>query len=414
VACLALASLPITDAATAASYSPENPIALTQSRWTSFPPGPLSARTQEAAVWTGSDFLIWGGQSVSGQTGCPCSTNMLGNGALFDPRTGKWTAIAKSPLTPRDGVASVWTGHVALMWGGQTEDTASNPVDSNGGAVFDPSTGRWSSIPTAPLLPRFDATGIWTGKEAIFIGGNSPPGATASSTSYGVDLDAAAYDPATRHWARLPDLPTKGLGSALSLTAVWTGHELITWSSFQTTTAVGDKGEQIRNRQLGAEWMPGRRSWKALLSPPDSIVTAGGTSSWLDRRDVVIGGSGCVGAMSCPAPITSTAEFFNPANNTWQLGPEAPIFIRPDLIVSTGTALVLINESTEISGPNLHFSPGDGTLFEPTKRTIPSLPAVPRDIIGPSSSLIWTGHSLLMWGVTGDSTRTFGLQLSEQ
>lgn len=410
-ACLWLVFPPDADAATTSNA--ESASTLAQGTWTSAPAGPLSARTQQAAIWTGSDLLIWGGQSVSFSTTCPCSTNMLNNGALFDPRSEKWTVMANSPLSPRDGVASVWTGHVALLWGGQTEDTANTPADSNRGAAFNPSSDRWSLLAASPLSPRDDAIALWTGEEAIFIGGNSPPGATSSSSLDGADIDGATYDPSTRRWTRLPTLPAKGLGAAYGITATWSDHALIAWATFQTTRPVGSNGTQIRTRQLGAEWTPGQRSWKLLPSPPQTVVTADGTSTWLAGRDVVTGATDCIGAMSCPAPITGVAEIYDPARDAWATSPRAPIFIHPDLVVSTGTNLVLINESTEMTGPNLNFSPGDGTIFDPMKNTTTSLPAVPAEDVDTFSSMVWTGHDLLMWGVSANSTRTFGLQLAD-
>jgi hypothetical protein len=117
--------------------------------------------------------------------------------------------------------------------------------------------------------------------------------------------------------------------------------------------------------------------------------------------------------MSCAATITGAAQIFNPVGNTWQSGPRAPIFIHPDLIVSVGTGLVLINENSEMGGPGFSFNPGDGFVFDPATNKVTGLPPIPAGTIGPSSSIGWTGHSLLMWGTMGDSTKTFALQLSE-
>jgi hypothetical protein len=116
--------------------------------------------------------------------------------------------------------------------------------------------------------------------------------------------------------------------------------------------------------------------------------------------------------MSCAATLTGAAQIFNPVGNTWQSSPSAPIFIRPDLVESTGASLVLINEISEIGGPGFSFNPGDGFVFDPATNKVTALPPVPAGTIGPSSSMVWTGHSLLMWGATGNSTKTFGLQLS--
>jgi hypothetical protein len=358
-------------------------------------------------------MLIWGGQSVSTQVVCPCETHSLNDGSLYDPKSNRWTTMSPSPLSAREDSASVWTGHLALFWGGQSVSTDSLSSPSSNGASYNPSTNRWAPLPTSPLSPRVGATALWTGTEAIVIGGQGPTTQASQSFSDRTETDGATYNPTTRTWARLPAFPTNGLGVPYSTTAAWTGHELIVWSNFQTTTPTGVNRTQTRSNELGATWRPGQKSWRRLPAPPTLVFTGNATSTWLDGRDVLTGGTGCFGAMSCSASLTGAAQSFNPVSNTWQASPSAPIFIHPDLVVSTGTSLVLIDENSEIGGPGFSFNPGDGFVFDPTTNKITALPPVPTGIIGPSSSVAWTGRSLLLWGATGDSTKTFALQLLE-
>jgi hypothetical protein len=67
-----------------------------------------------------------------------------------------------------------------------------------------------------------------------------------------------------------------------------------------------------------------------------------------------------------------------------------------------------------MTGPDVSLLPGDSVLFSPLPNTVVALPAMPTGDVGPSSSMVWTGHGLLVWGVAGDTTRTFGLELSEK
>jgi hypothetical protein len=387
-------------------------VGLAAGRWSTVPAGPLSARSGQSALWTGSAMLIWGGQSVSNQVVCPCETHSLNDGVRYDPKSNLWTTMSPSPLSPREGSASVWTGHLALFWGGQSASTYSVSPPSSNGASYNPSTNRWALLPKSPLSPRVGATALWTGTEAIVIGGQGSPSSTSRSFSNGTETDGATYNPTTRKWSRLPALPASGLGTPYSITVAWTGHELIAWATFQATTSTGGNSTQTRSGELGATWTPGQKSWRRLPAPPASVFTANATSTWLNGRDVLTGGTGCFGPMSCPASLTGAAQIFNPATNRWQPSPSAPIFIRPDLVASTGTSLVLIDENTEMGGPGVSFNPGDGFVFDPTTNRITALPPVPKGTIGPSSSVAWTGHSLLLWGTTGDSTKTFALQLS--
>jgi hypothetical protein len=247
-------------------------------------------------------------------------------------------------------------------------------------------------------------TTYWTGREAIFIGGVSSLGATLT--------DGATYNPFTRKWAPLPPIPTTALGSPINITAAWTGHGLIAWSVFdRSPSAEPMPGPTIVQ---GDMWSPGQKSWRALPSPPDNIATVGATSTWTGGRDVLTGGTFCYGDVSCPAPITGSAEVFNPATNMWTNGPPGAIFIRPDLVAATGTGIVLVNENSEITEPDVSLLPGDGVIFSPVSDTVVALPPTLDGDVGPSSSMVSTGHGLLIWGVAGDTTRTFGIELSEK
>jgi len=405
--------LPDIASATTAMVRPGSASALAAATWSTIPAGPLSARAEQSTLWTDSDMLIWGGQSVATQVMCPCETHSLNDGSLYEAKSNRWTIMSPSPLSAREDAASVWTGHLALFWGGQSASTYSSSPLSNG-ASYNPSTNRWELLPKSPLSSRSGATALWTGTVALFIGGQGSPRTTPPSAFNGTQIDGATYNPTTRKWSRLPALPIKGLGIPYSISAAWTGHELITWSNFQTTTPTGGNGVQIRSRELGAVWVPGQKSWRRLPSPPNTVFTGNATSTWLDGTDVLTGGTACFGAMSCPASLTGAAQIFNPVGNTWQPSPGAPIFLHPDLVESTGKSLVLVNENSEIGGPHFGFKPGDSFVFDVGTNKVTALPSVPAGTIGPSSSMVWTGHSLVMWGATANSTKTFALQLSER
>ena len=125
---------------------------------------------------------------------------------------GNWRVLAFSPLAARESAASVWTGEEWIIWGGAfvaTTPTAGAEVhteidgpDGAGayadGAAHDPATDTWRSIVAGPLRPRAEPFAAWTGAEMVVAGGRSGS----------VDLrDAAAYDPAADAWRTLPDLP---------------------------------------------------------------------------------------------------------------------------------------------------------------------------------------------------------------
>src|ERR1700687_138121 len=72
--------------------------------------GAPDARYRHAAVWTGSEAMVWGGGNWDG----PFDT-----GGRYDPTTDTWTAISTvgAPSGRTDHTA-VWTGTERIVWGG--------------------------------------------------------------------------------------------------------------------------------------------------------------------------------------------------------------------------------------------------------------------------------------------------------
>lgn len=146
------------------------------------PLGPLSARRDVSAVWTGRELVIWGGISRLGH---------FADGAAYDPATRVWRTIAAGPLSPRAGAPSVWTGTEMIVWGGN--GTVSGPQGLVNGAAYDPRTDRWRRIADAPGEGRSDATTRMVAGRMVTAAGSSSQGVSAASTTY-------VYAPATNRW----------------------------------------------------------------------------------------------------------------------------------------------------------------------------------------------------------------------
>jgi N-acetylneuraminic acid mutarotase len=71
-----------------------------------------SAREQHTAVWTGSEMIIWGGIFCY-----PCMD--FNDGGRYSPGTDSWvpTSTANAPFA-REDHAAVWTGSEMIVWGG--------------------------------------------------------------------------------------------------------------------------------------------------------------------------------------------------------------------------------------------------------------------------------------------------------
>jgi hypothetical protein len=116
------------------------------------------------AVWTGSLFVVWGGQSGEGY---------VGDGARYDPDSGSWSPMmtAGTP-TPRAGAIAAWTGReVVVLAGSPSED----PIT---GGLYHPGTNSWRPTSTCDgMHERGGLGGVWTGDSLILWGGilGGPP-----------------------------------------------------------------------------------------------------------------------------------------------------------------------------------------------------------------------------------------------
>jgi hypothetical protein len=159
------------------------------------PPAPLDWRGDPAAVWTGTELIVWGGYRDDAK---------VGDGAAFDLATGTWRVIAPSPLSPRQAPAFAWTGTEMLVWGGFAEHDT-EPYD---GAAYDPASDTWRLLPPSPL--HRDHSGalmsmVWTGSEAVLLDAQG----------------AAAYDPVTNSWRSLEHPP------GAFYPATWSGDSIV-------------------------------------------------------------------------------------------------------------------------------------------------------------------------------------------
>ena len=192
--------------------------------------GPLRPRDGHAAVWTGSELVVWGGDPE-------------GDGGAYDPRRDRWRRIPPAPFPPPHSFASAWTGREVVVWGGRRAD---GPVAA--GAAYDPVGDRWRVVARAPLVPRAPLAGVWTGRELVVVGGAPDAGEWLT--------DGAAYDPVADRWRAIAPMPF-ALEEAVGL---WTGREVVVF------------GERV------AAWDPAADRWREL--PPPPLAPGGTTAVW--------------------------------------------------------------------------------------------------------------------------------------
>lgn len=121
--------------------------------------GYLNNKVGHVASWTGSDMIVWHGNTNSGR---------------YRPGAGNWNLIASlNALVTRFFPFSEWTGTQMIVWGGE---------GLNSGGSYDPLTDGWSLM-TFSGAPsgRSDGVSVWTGTEFTIWGGRERSGALTNT-----------------------------------------------------------------------------------------------------------------------------------------------------------------------------------------------------------------------------------------
>jgi hypothetical protein len=61
---------------------------------------------------------MWGGGTTNSPGDVPPATALAG-GAAYDPAADRWLPIPAAPLAPRARAVAVWTGREFIVWGGE-------------------------------------------------------------------------------------------------------------------------------------------------------------------------------------------------------------------------------------------------------------------------------------------------------
>jgi N-acetylneuraminic acid mutarotase len=165
------------------------------------------ARANAAAVWAGDRLIVWGGEGASGE---------LGTGAQLTFSNGlpvAWAALsATNAPSARSAHSAVWTGSRMIVWGGQA---GSSPLGD--GSSYNPQGNVWQALnmTNAPEA-RSDHAALWTGSDMVVTCGAGASGALSTS---------AAYDPVAAQWRSLGSSGAPVVRSVPG--AVWSGTGIV-------------------------------------------------------------------------------------------------------------------------------------------------------------------------------------------
>ncbi len=128
--------------------------------------GAPTGRYFTTGVWTGSEMVVWGGRS-----GTYDDPTNYDTGGRYNPGTDTWqpTSLISAP-DARSEQTAVWTGQEMIVWGGSIDDYFSDGAYTGG--RYSPVTDLWrpTRLHGSPMS-RTKHTAVWTGTDMIVWGG---------------------------------------------------------------------------------------------------------------------------------------------------------------------------------------------------------------------------------------------------
>jgi N-acetylneuraminic acid mutarotase len=287
-----------------------NPVSDT---WTPIDAAPFAPLIGYSTVWTGSELIVWGGGSFDSRTGTQfpylTQNDFLNMGMRFNPSTGEWRHLACTPVG-RIGHSAIWTGSEFIVWGGSTNTSESFTMDGflRDGARFNPVKGTWQPVSSlnAPSK-RKNHQALWTGKEMVIWGGvGALDGVNYHSSMLQGLATGARYNPALDRWFAME---TNGAPSARTdFSMIWSGKEAIIFGGYTSYKPIGYLNS-------GGRYDPESDSWRSispLNAPTPRRLHA---AAWTGEEMIVWGGTSSASTTS-PSLQDSGARY-NPVSNTW-------------------------------------------------------------------------------------------------
>ncbi|HEX4823303.1 MAG TPA: MopE-related protein [Candidatus Polarisedimenticolaceae bacterium] len=327
--------------------------ACTDGTWQTLKADPPEPRANHVAVWTGTEMLVWGGQS---------DNVYAPDGFRYNPATDTWTTMSLSGGPGRYGTTAVWTGTSMIVWGGAGASPFSISL-TNTGSRYNPATDSWTPTSTSGAAPsaRYKHTAVWTGTEMVIWGGV----ASAGETNTG-----AKYNPSTDTWTATDfetiNVPLPRQGHA----AVWTGQRMLIYGGSELGATLNS----------GGRYDPATNTWQTMAAGPTGCSVA--HPVWTGTRMIVCGSR------------------YDAVNDAWAPVSTAGAF-GGDVAVWTGSKMFVFGSNVSSAGG----------LYDPVSDswTATSLTGAPSPRLG--STAVWSGSEVIVWGgqvSSGDSSLRTG------
>jgi N-acetylneuraminic acid mutarotase len=351
-------------------YLPEvNLVNCVEDTWDDVSWVPL-ARSNQVAVWTGTEMIIWSGLDSNG--------NYLNSGGKYDPAIDSWRPISimGAPMG-RINATAVWTGTEMIVWGGN------DAMDFfKSGGRYNPVSDTWTSTSqTNAPSKRIWHAAVWTGSEMIIWGGYYSDG----SYDYFYN-DGARYNPVSNSWTQISveNAPTPRCLHSF----VWSGTKMLVWGGYSGLNFEGD----------GGIYDPVSDSWSAINTEGAPSARWRHSAVWTGTEMIVWGGQDDEGY------FVNTGGRYDPMTDTWTATSveNAPEGRYRHTAVWTGTEMIIwggFNGGLPESGGRYDPLTDTWTLITTENAPLPRL----------RHTAVWTGTEMIVWGgFFGDFTNTGG------
>jgi N-acetylneuraminic acid mutarotase len=330
----------------------------TTDSWTATADAP-SARNLHTAVWTGTEMVVWGGETGG--------FFALNTGGIYNPATDSWIATSTNNApTARAFHTAVWTGSEMIVWGGLDIRVGG----FNTGGRYNPGTDSWTATSTsnAPSARGFH-TAVWTGSEMIVWGGGAYP-------SY--FNTGGRYNPGTDSWTAtsITNAP-----SARNLhTAVWSSSEMIVW---------GGSPDPNIYVNTGGRYNPGTDSWTATSTTNAPTGRDYHTAIWTGSEMIIWGGTDGSNLFT-----SYTGGRYNPSTNSWTATSttNAPSGRYDHRAVWTGSEIIIWGgtDGTNIFNTGGRYNPGTDNWTATSTTNAPTARS--------GHTAVWSGSEMIVWG----------------
>lgn len=330
--------------------------------------GAPAARGEYAAIWSGVEMIVWGGQQLN-QPGT-FDDEYVEIGYRYNPSLDDWgTMSASGDPAARFNHTAVWTGKEMIVWGGDGGEYFLRT-----GGKLDPTRPlptAWSPInSTGAPTARIDHTAVWTGSQMLIWGGSGATGALNTGGRYNLNADS---------WTTIT---TSGAPVARhGHVAVWTGTDMLVWGGNNVSTY----------HNTGGRYNPVSGAWTAMPTANAPTARSGATVVWTGSEMIVWGG---VQVSGFPPVFTffNTGARFNPANNTWTALPtvNAPSARANHTAVWTGSDMIVWG--------GVLGSADTGGRYNRAANSWTPLPTLNAPENRIQHTAVWDGTQMIVWG----------------